>query len=73
MAATRKENCAVVALTLKLAEILIAGLAAGDSGTETKRQGEQQTPGMPSDMAHALLQETGSSSMNKDKDANPVE
>jgi hypothetical protein len=52
---------------------LIAGLAADDSGTETKRQGEQQTPRMPSDKAHALLQETGSSSTNKDRDANPVE
>jgi hypothetical protein len=38
-----------------LAEILIAGLAAGDSGTETKRQGEQQTPTTPSDKAHAVL------------------
>jgi hypothetical protein len=55
MAATRKENRAQVPLTLELAEILIAGLAIGDSGTEAKRQGEQQTPTMPSDKAHALL------------------
>jgi hypothetical protein len=57
MTATRKENRAVVSLTLELAEILIAGLAVGDSGTETKRQGEQQTPTMPSGKGHALLQE----------------
>jgi hypothetical protein len=44
-----------------LAEILIAGLAAGDGGAETKRQGEQQTPTMPSDKAHALLREIRSS------------
>jgi hypothetical protein len=37
--------------------ILIAGLAASDDGTETKRQGEQQTPTMPSGKAHALLRE----------------
>ena len=57
MAATRKENRAEVPLTLELAEILIAGLAVGDGGAETKRQGEQQTPTMPSDKAHALLHE----------------
>src|ERR1700691_4562897 len=57
MAATRKENRADVPLTLELAEILIAGLAVGDSGTETKRQGEQQTPTTPSGKAHALLHE----------------
>jgi hypothetical protein len=57
MAATSKKNRAQVPLTLELAEILIAALAVGDSGTETKRQGEQQTPTMPSDKAHALLHE----------------
>ena len=57
MAAARKENRAVVPLTLELAEILIAGLAAGGGGTETKRQDEQQTPTMPSDKPHALLHE----------------
>jgi hypothetical protein len=36
---------------------LIAGLAVGDSGTKTKRQGQQQTPTTPSDKAHALLHE----------------
>src|ERR1700733_6578884 len=51
----RKENRAVVPVTQKLAEILIAGLAVGDGGTETKRQGEQPTPTMPSDKAHAVL------------------
>src|ERR1700722_11676192 len=57
MAATGKENRAEVPLPLELAEILIGGLAVGDSGTETKRQGEQQTPTMPSGKGHALLQE----------------
>jgi hypothetical protein len=57
MAATRMENRAEVPLTLELAEILIAGLAVDDSGTETKRQGEQQIPTTPSDKAHALLRE----------------
>jgi hypothetical protein len=40
-----------------LAQILIAGLAVGDSGTETKRQAEQQTPTTLSDTPHALLHE----------------
>ena len=40
MTATRTENSADVPLILELAEILIAGLAVGDSGTKTKRQGE---------------------------------
>jgi hypothetical protein len=58
------EDRANVPLTLELAETLIAGLAVGDSDTETKWQGEQQTPTMPSDQAHALLHEAQSSSAN---------
>src|SRR5580700_165082 len=66
MTATRTENSAEVPLTLELAEILIAGLAVGHSGTETKRQGKQQTPMMPSDKAHALLHGIRSSSTGID-------
>jgi hypothetical protein len=56
MAATSKENRAVIPLALELAEILIAGFAT-ESDTETKRQGEPQNPTMPSGQAHELLRE----------------
>jgi hypothetical protein len=45
----------------------------GDGSTGKNRQGEQQTPAMPSDKAHRFLQECRSSSTNRDGMANLYE
>jgi hypothetical protein len=53
VAAAGQEDGAQVPLILELAEPLIAGLPVGESSTETKRQGEQETSTIVSDNAQA--------------------